>query len=91
MQSLLCVMPAMFMLCQTMFPSVKEQPFMYLTTQLTEHYSKGVVLLHVILLTTKLEISYCCCYKFCYVGSDSTEDVHICTSCFEKVMVYCRL
>ena len=43
MQSLLCVMPAMFTLCQTMSRSVKEQPFMYLTTQHTEHYSKGVV------------------------------------------------
>lgn len=43
MQSLLYVMPAMFTLCQTMFHSVKEQPFMYLTTQPTEHYSKGVV------------------------------------------------
>ena len=41
MQSLLCVMPATFIFCQTMFPSVKEQPFMYLILLLTEHYAKG--------------------------------------------------
>lgn len=45
MQSLLCVMLSVFILCQTMSPSVKEQPFMYLILLLTEHYSKGEVML----------------------------------------------
>ena len=43
MQSLLCVMLPVFIVCQTMFPSVKEQRFMYLILLLTEHYSKGEV------------------------------------------------
>ena len=53
MQILLCVMLAVFIFCQTMFPLVKEQPSMYRIIQLTEHYFKGEVML--MILMTKID------------------------------------
>ena len=41
MQSMLCVRPAVCILSPRTFPSVKEQPSIYLITQPTGHYFKG--------------------------------------------------
>ena len=41
MQSMLCARPAVCILSLRTFPSVKEQPSIYLITQPTGHYFKG--------------------------------------------------